>query len=234
MAGAVLFRYRRPSNWAAGTRDEPAVPGYRRGRRPHDSPLAGQEQRGSSASDTTSNVSDAGSSSVSNATSSASYSSGNGDSSGSVTGTVTWPDGQPAVNVSVYFNNHETGFSGSGWSQHDSANSWYQVRQLPADGSYSLPGCPCGDLTAYLLVPSSVMSAANGGWDCWIIMQDGKQNYSGRQANPGDVSNWQALDMPCSPTFYTSDQPTVQSETSTVLPSLNSGSWQTAEQVTGG
>lgn len=154
--------------------------------------------------------------------------------SGSVTGTVSWPDGQPAANVSIYFNNHETGFAGSDWTQHDSANSWYQVQQLPADGSYSLPGCPCGDLTAYLLVPSAVMSPANGGWDCWIIMQDDSQNYSGRQANPGDVINWQALNLPCSPTIYTSDPPTVQSEASTVLPSLNSGPWQTAEQLTGG
>jgi hypothetical protein len=156
----------------------------------------------------------------------------NAGGSGLVTGTVTWPDGSPAANASIYFNNHETGFSGSGWSQHDSANSWYQVQQLPADGSYSLPGCPCGYLTAYLLVPSAVMSPANGGWDCWIIMQDGNQNYSGRQANPGDVINWQALNMPCSPTFYTSDQATVQSQATTVLPSLNSGTWQTAEQQT--
>ena len=153
-----------------------------------------------------------------------------GGGSGSVTGTVTWPDGHPAADASVYFNNHETGFSGSGWSQHDSANSWYQVQQLPADGSYSLPACPCGDLTAYLLVPSAVMSPANGGWDCWIIMQDDNQNYSGRQANPGDVINWQALDLPCSPIFYTSDPPTVQSQST----ALSSGSWQTAEQLTSG
>jgi hypothetical protein len=78
------------------------------------------------------------------------------------------------------------------------------------------------------------MSPANGGWDCWIIMQDDNQNYSGRQANPGDIINWQALDMPCSPTFYTSDPPTVQSEATTVLPSLNSGTWRSAEQLTSG
>ena len=153
-----------------------------------------------------------------------------------VTGTVTWPDGHPAGGASVYFNNHETGFSGSGWSQHDSANSWYQLQQLPADGSYSLPGCPCGYLTAYLLVPSAVMSPANGGWDCWIIMQDDNGSYSGLQANPGDVIDWKALDMPCSPTWYTSDQSTVQSERTVLDPSLNggdysayAGTWQAAE-----
>ena len=150
-------------------------------------------------------------------------------SSDAVTGTVTWPDGKPAVSASVYFNNHETGFSGSGWSQHDSANSWYR-QQLPADGSYSLPGCPCADLTAYLFVPSAVMSPANGGWDCWIIMQDDNKTYSGRQANPGDIINWQGLDLACSPTFYTSDPPTVQSQSTAV----SSGSWQTAEQLTSG
>ena len=118
---------------------------------------------------------------------------------------------------------------GSGWSQHDSANSWYR-QQLPADGSYSLPGCPCADLTAYLFVPSAVMSPANGGWDCWIIVQDDNKTYSGRQANPGDIINWQGLDLACSPTFYTSDPPTVQSQSTAV----SSGSWQTAEQLTSG
>jgi hypothetical protein len=152
------------------------------------------------------------------------FSSGTNDggSSGSVTGTVTWPDGNPAANASVYFYNYDPGFTASGWSDGE-----YQVQQLPADGSYSLPGCPCQDLTAYLYVP-----ATSGGQDCWIIMQDDSQTYVGRQANPGDAINWRALDMPCSPTWYTSDQPTVQSEYTTVLPSLNSGTWQSAEART--
>jgi hypothetical protein len=152
------------------------------------------------------------------------FSSGTNDggSSGSVTGTVTWPDGNPAANASVYFYNYDPGFTAGGWSDGE-----YQVQQLPADGSYSLPGCPCQDLTAYLYVP-----ATSGGQDCWIIMQDDSQTYVGRQANPGDAINWRALDMPCSPTWYTSDQPTVQSEYTTVLPSLNSGTWQSAEART--
>ena len=158
--------------------------------------------------------------------------SGSGDS---VTGTVKWPDGNPAAGASVYFNNHDAGFdgSGSGWSQGQNGN-WSEKLQLPANGSYSLSGCPCADLTAYLYVPASVMSPANGGWDCWIIMQDDSQNYSGLQANPGDVINWQALDLPCSRMFYTSDQATVQSEATTVLPTVNGGPWQTAEQLTSG
>ncbi len=82
---------------------------------------------------------------------------------------------------------------------------------------------------------------ANGGQDCWIIMKDDNGTYSGRQANPGDVINWQALDMPCSPTWYTSDQSTVQSEATVLDPRLNGGDysffagyWQAAEVRTSG
>src|SRR5580693_3059998 len=121
------------------------------------------------------------------------FSSGTNDggSSGSVTGTVTWPDGNPAANASVYFYNYDPGFTASGWSDGE-----YQVQQLPADGSYSLPGCPCQDLTAYLYVPATPgADPANGGQDCWIVMQDDSQTYSGLPANPGDDINWRALDM---------------------------------------
>jgi hypothetical protein len=148
----------------------------------------------------------------------------NGGGSGSVTGTVSWPDGHPAASASVYFYNYHPGFTASGWYDGE-----YEVQQLPADGSYSLTGCPCQDLTAYLYVP-----ATSGGQACWIIMQDDDHTYSGRLASPGDTINWQALNLPCSPTWYTSDQPTVQSEASTVLPQLNSGSWQAAEASTSG
>lgn len=149
-----------------------------------------------------------------------------------VTGTVTWPDGHPAVGASIYFYNHDPGFVASGWSDGE-----YQVEPLPADGAYSLGGCPCADLTAYLYLPSTPgADPANGGWDCWIIMQDDNGSYSGLQANPGDVIDWKALDMPCSPTWYTSDQSTVQSERTVLDPSLNggdysayAGTWQAAE-----
>jgi hypothetical protein len=113
-------------------------------------------------------------------------------SSDAVIGTVTWPDGNAAANASVYFYNYEPGFTADGWS-----NGEYQVQQLPADGSYSLTGCPCAKLTAYLYVPSTPgADPANGGQDCWIIMQDGNGTYSGRQANPGDVINWQRSTCP--------------------------------------
>ena len=198
-----------------------------------DSGSVGGSVGDSGSSGSSGSVGDSGSSG-SSGDSGSSGSSGSGGSGGSsVTGTVTWPDGHLAANASVFFNNHDPGFSGSGWSQGQNGN-WYQQQQLPANGSYSLTGCPCGDLTAYLYVPAAVMSQANGGWDCWIIMQDDNQNYSGLQANPGAVINWQALNMLCSRTFYTSDQATVQSEQTTVLPSLNAGTWQTAEQLTTG
>jgi len=163
-------------------------------------------------------------------------------SSDAVTGTVSWPDGNPAANASVYFNNHDPGFSGNGWNQGQNGNWWYQVQQLPADGSYSLPGCPCGYLTAYLLVPpTSGASLANGGFACWIIMQDDSGTYSGRQVSPGDVIKWRALRMNCSPTFYTSDSSTVQSVRIETDPSQNggdysgyAGTWQDAETRTSG
>jgi hypothetical protein len=154
-----------------------------------------------------------------------------------VTGTVTWPDGHPAAGASVYFYNHDPGFTASGWY-----DGKYQVQPLPANGSYSLGGCPCADLTAYLYLPSAPgTDPANGGRDCWIIMQDDNGTYSGLQANPGDGINWKALDMPCSPTWYTSDQSTVQSQATAIDPSKNggdysayAGTWQAAELRTSG
>ena len=82
---------------------------------------------------------------------------------------------------------------------------------------------------------------ANGGRDCWIIMQDASGNYSGLQANPGDVINWQARDMLCAPTWYGSDQSAVQSVATAIDPSQNggdysayAGTWQAAEGRTSG
>lgn len=172
---------------------------------------------------------------------------GTGSVTGTVTGTVTWPDGNPVANAAVYFENHDLaacinnsgGFTGVGWSVGDNCNYFFQYVKLGADGSYSLPGCPCADLTAYLDVSAAVMTPANGGSECWIIMQDNNQNdqnyqnYSGFPANPGDAIDWQALDLPCSDSWYASDSSAVQSE-APLLAWRNSGSWQTAEQVTSG
>jgi len=169
---------------------------------------------------------------------------------GPVTGIVTWPDKNPAVNASVYFSNFDSGFNGNGngWSPGEGSNgSWdgtwyYQVNQLPAGGSYSLPGCPCANLTAFLDLPSvDGADAANGGRGCIIIMQDDSGNYSGLQANPGDVINWHVLDMNCSPIFYAPDPSSVQSERIDTDPSQNggdytmyAGTWQAAESRTSG
>ncbi len=152
-----------------------------------------------------------------------------GGSSGSVTGTVTWPDGQPAAGASVYFYDYEPQISldTGGWS-----NGKYAVPTLPSDGSYSLTGCPCNDLTAYIYLPGQPGGDPNnGGQDCWIIMQDDSGNYTGDPANPGDVINWQALDMSCDSTWYASDQSAVQS-TASLLAQQSvgyAGTWQAAE-----
>ena len=169
---------------------------------------------------------------------------------GSVTGIVTWPDHNPAVNASVYFSNSDSGFNGNGngWSPGEGSNGnwdgtwYYQVNQLPAGGSYSLPDCPCANLTAFLDLPSvNGADAANGGRGCIIIMQDDSGNYSGLKANPGEVINWHVLDMNCSPIFYASDTSSVQSERISTDPLQNggdytmyAGTWQAAESRTSG
>jgi hypothetical protein len=150
-------------------------------------------------------------------------------SNDAVTGTVSWPDGQPAAGASVYFYDYEPQISldTGGWS-----NGKYWVPTLPSDGSYSLGGCPCNDLTAYIYLPGQPGGDPdNGGQDCWIIAQDDSGNYAGDPANPGDVINWQALNMPCDSTWYASDQAAVQS-TASLLAQQSvgyAGTWQAAE-----
>ena len=72
-------------------------------------------------------------------------------------------------------------------------------------------------------------------------MQDDSGNFSGLQANPGDVINWHALDMNCSPIPYASDPSSVQSQRIATDPSVNggdytqyAGTWQAAESRTSG
>ena len=150
-------------------------------------------------------------------------------SNDAVTGTVRWPDGQLASGASVYFYDYEPQISldTGGWS-----NGTYQVKYLLANGSYSLSGCPCSDLTAYIYLPGQPGGDPNnGGQDCWIIMGDDSGNYTGGPANPGDAINWQALDMPCDNGWYASDQSAVQS-TASLLAQQSvgyAGTWQAAE-----
>jgi hypothetical protein len=159
--------------------------------------------------------------------------SGGGTVSGTVTGTVAWHDGHAAANASVFFFNYDPGFTADGWY-----SGKYKVNSVAADGSYSLPGCPCADLTAYLYVPgTNGLDPANGGQACWIIMQDDGGTYQGLPASPGDVVNWTALDLPCSSQWYTSDTSTVQSEASILAPGNGgafSGYWQDAENRVSG
>jgi hypothetical protein len=158
---------------------------------------------------------------------------------GAVTGTISWPDGNPAVNADVYFYDHEPqiALATGGWY-----DGTYKVEQLPADGSYSLGGCPCTDLTAYLYIPGTPGAVPdNGGNDCWIIMQDDSGSFTGTPANPGDVINWQARDMPCDNNYYVSDPTVVQGIPAQIDPAQNGGdyccyggSWQAAEARTSG
>ena len=159
---------------------------------------------------------------------------GGSSSGGSVTGTVRWPDGTPAAGASVYFYDYEPQISldTGGWS-----NGKYWVPKLSSDGSYSLGGCPCNDLTAYIYLPGQPGGDPNnGGQDCWIIAGDGSGNYTGDPASPGDVINWQALDMPCDSSWYASDQSAVAS-TASLLAQQSvgyAGTWQAAETRAGG
>jgi hypothetical protein len=143
--------------------------------------------------------------------------------SGAVTGTVSWPDGNLAVNADVYFYNFQPTVLGNGWSG-DYTDGYYAVVSVQNDGTYSLTGCPCADLSAYLYIPGVAgEDPLNGGQDCWTIMADGNDNYSGRPANPGDVIDYQALDMPCANTWYSSDQQAAQSEAQVLNEAEQSG-----------
>jgi hypothetical protein len=168
-------------------------------------------------------------------------------SSGAVTGTTTWPNGDSAAGAKVYFLNYDPSHPDSGltdgWSEAHSfdtglpdPNGRYSVQNVSASGTYSLRGCPCSDLTAYLFVPgTSGASPDNGGQDCWIIMQD-SGNYQGVQADPGTVINWRAEGLPCSSTGYPSDN-TLQNIQAGLVPNSGdaySGPWQAAEQRTSG
>jgi hypothetical protein len=158
-----------------------------------------------------------------------------------VTGTVSWPDGNPAANADVYFYNYQPTVLGAGWSG-DYVDGYYEVVPVQSNGSYSLGGCPCGDLSAYLYIPGvSGEGPQSGGSDCWIILADDAGNYSGRPADPGEVINYSALNMPCDPTWYASDQQAVQSEYGVLTQAeqdgesgLWGGTWQAAEQRVSG
>jgi hypothetical protein len=57
-----------------------------------------------------------------------------GGSSGSVTGTVTWPDGHPAANASVYFYNYDPGSApaaGTTASTRYSSSPWTGPTRCP-------------------------------------------------------------------------------------------------------
>lgn len=147
-----------------------------------------------------------------------------------VTGTISWPNEDPAANTQVFW--YLGGFSS------DSPNPLDQ-QQVPPDGSYSLTQCPCSDLVGYLYLPAApdATDPLNGGRACWIILL-AQGTYSGIAANPGDMINWQAVDMPCSTSPFRSDPSDVQSEIQLLNSEISNpggdqtvtaGTWQDAE-----
>lgn len=151
-----------------------------------------------------------------------------------VTGHVLWPDGHPAANTQAYW--YLGGYSLD--SSEPSAST-----SIPVDGSYALGDCPCSPLAGYLVVPATDGAGPlDGGRDCWIILQaDGA--YSGITAGPGSVTDWQAVDMPCSAGPFRSDPYTVQLTMQTGESELanpggdqtaTAGTWQAAEARTSG
>lgn len=151
---------------------------------------------------------------------------------GLVAGAITWPDGHPAANTQVFW--YPGGYTP------DPARPPAES-QIPADGGYSLAGCPCSQLTGYLHVPPpSLAWPADKIPGCWIILR-ARGTYTGITARPGEVINWRALAMPCAPAPFSSDPAHVRQEIQLLTAELASplsgltaagGSWQDAENRT--
>jgi hypothetical protein len=149
-----------------------------------------------------------------------------------VTGTITWPDGNPAASTQVFW------YAGG----YNSASASFES-QIPADGSYSLSGCPCSPLVGYLHVPPPSQAwPVNKDRDCWIILK-AHGTYSRITAHPGEVINWQALNIPCATGPYRSSPSDVQSEIQLLNAAMadpmkgriaTAGTWQDAENRTSG
>lgn len=163
---------------------------------------------------------DGGAGSAHSSFSSLSEDSGTPDST-DVTGTVTWPDGEPARNMVIVFYPNGYPFGGqSGGAVQDSTDS---------QGQYTIRGCGCAALGATYHLGTS----RNGGNNCYIIMQTDNGSYAAA-ASPGDVVNWKMVDMPCSRNYLT---PASAASSIALLrshPEISGGSWQQARQRSGG
>jgi hypothetical protein len=138
-----------------------------------------------------------------------------------VTGTVTWPDGEPASNAVIAFFPYGYGFGGQ-------SNGVIQV-PTDAQGQYAISGCGCDALGATYYLNYS----RNAGSNCYIIMQSDSGSYT-VTASPGDVANWRMLDMPCSKNYLT---PATLGKTFALMqshPEISSGSWRQARLRSGG
>jgi hypothetical protein len=111
-----------------------------------------------------------------------------------VTGSVHWPNGDPAANTPLTF-------FPQGYSLDELTPS--VTVQTDATGAYALTECPCQALVGWLMVPENHSpDAFNGGRDCWILMGTDDGTTGGVSAQPPAQLDWNIPDWPCSSTPY--------------------------------
>jgi hypothetical protein len=102
---------------------------------------------------------------------------------GPISGTVVWPDGNPArgVRIALFPYNHRSAYSLS-------ENPEYDI-DTDRSGRYVVQMCPCASLNAWLTI-LSFESAFNNGKSCMIKMTPDGQHYTGVPVQPGQQVNW--------------------------------------------
>jgi|tagenome__1003787_1003787.scaffolds.fasta_scaffold20745590_1 hypothetical protein len=111
-----------------------------------------------------------------------------------VSGTMMWPDGEPARNI--LFEAYPQGVGNGGIGNETPVEG-----QTNSQGSYAFDGCPC-QFSMWLLQPETPgRGPFDGGRDCWIPMaHDNAIDLV--PADPGDTLDWTVVDVPCSDTPY--------------------------------
>lgn len=139
-----------------------------------------------------------------------------------VTGTIYWPDGQPAANATVDF--YPNGYPYVGTIGGDG-----EVQgTTDSQGRYAITGCGCTAFGAEYHLDYS----RNGGNYCYIAMHaDSSYTVS---ASPGDVVNWTMVDMPCSRVYLNPSDLQGQLALMQAHPEITGGSWQQARVNAGG
>jgi hypothetical protein len=142
---------------------------------------------------------------------------------GIVTGTVTWPNGDPAANaeIDIYPNGYP--YAGSSGGEFTTTTD--------AAGRYLIQDCGCNQLGATFHLGAD----RNGGYQCYIMMYAVAEQAFEVSAPDGGNVDWRMVDMPCSQVYLT---PQSLQKNLAILKSnpqrLSGGSWQQAEQRTQG